>query len=261
MSLRNPLDRFETLAQQLIEGSLGWLLGGRLDPVVLAAELASAVETDQRDGRAPNAYTIRLHPADYAYLRLRWPETAAALVGYVIQVADRLRLRLDDAPQIDLHAGSDIGRHMVQIHAHHRLSVEEDQTQPFQPAGGYNPLAALQQLDAFLIVGGQRHAPLDRPTLTIGRHPENDLVLGDRAVSRRHAQLRWRFGRFVLTDLGSRGGVFVNNLRIDECVLRPGDVIRLGETTLIYGEGETAERAEQPADATATQVQPRSDRA
>ncbi len=56
-------------------------------------------------------------------------------------------------------------------------------------------------------------------------------------MSRRHAQLRWRFGRFVLYDLGSRAGTWVNDQPVDEFVLRAGDVIRIADTTFIYGEG------------------------
>jgi len=55
-------------------------------------------------------------------------------------------------------------------------------------------------------------------------------------VSRSHAQLRLRFGHYVVYDLGSTAGTFVNGQRIEECVLRPGDVISLGGVPVIYGE-------------------------
>jgi pSer/pThr/pTyr-binding forkhead associated (FHA) protein len=61
-------------------------------------------------------------------------------------------------------------------------------------------------------------------------------VIDDARVSRSHAQLRLRFGHYVVYDLGSSGGTFVNGQRIEECVLRPGDVISLGGVPVIYGE-------------------------
>jgi pSer/pThr/pTyr-binding forkhead associated (FHA) protein len=90
----------------------------------------------------------------------------------------------------------------------------------------------------FLIVDGRRHVPLTQPVLTIGRRLDNQIILDDTRVSRVHAQIRQRYGRWVLYDLGSRGGTQVNGEPIVEYVLRPGDVISLAGMTLIYGEDE-----------------------
>jgi pSer/pThr/pTyr-binding forkhead associated (FHA) protein len=96
--------------------------------------------------------------------------------------------------------------------------------------------APLEMLDAYLIVGGRRHVAVDRPVNTIGRSLENDIVLEDPGVSRRHAQIRWRNGRFVLLDLGSRAGTLVNDRPISEHELTSGDIITLGGAQVIYGE-------------------------
>ncbi len=60
-------------------------------------------------------------------------------------------------------------------------------------------------------------------------------MVSDPRVSRRHAQLRWRFGRHVLYDLGSSGGTTVNGRAITEAALEPGDVFSLGGADIIYG--------------------------
>ncbi|NDJ79160.1 MAG: FHA domain-containing protein, partial [Chloroflexi bacterium] len=80
--------------------------------------------------------------------------------------------------------------------------------------------------------------PLDRSVITIGRRHDNTIVLDDSRISRQHAQLRYRQGAFVLYDLGSRGGTFVNGARITEVALRPGDVIALAGVTVVYVEDE-----------------------
>lgn len=68
--------------------------------------------------------------------------------------------------------------------------------------------------------------------ISIGRHHGCDVVLEDPQVSRRHAQLRFRDGRWIVRDLESRNGTFVNGLRVGRCELRPGDEIVFGSTAL-----------------------------
>jgi pSer/pThr/pTyr-binding forkhead associated (FHA) protein len=62
------------------------------------------------------------------------------------------------------------------------------------------------------------------------------LVIDDPRVSRNHAQLRAIKGRFVLFDLNSTGGTFVNGQRTSQTVLYPGDVISLAGVALIFGQ-------------------------
>jgi hypothetical protein len=69
--------------------------------------------------------------------------------------------------------------------------------------------------------------------LVIGRHTSCDVVLGDLPVSRRHARLRFRDGRWILQDLESRNGTCVNGERVGRCELRPGDRIEIGPRRLI----------------------------
>lgn len=79
---------------------------------------------------------------------------------------------------------------------------------------------------------------------TLGRHPENTIQIVDRIVSKEHCRItRGPDGRFVLRDVGSLNGTYVNGARIGEHVLQNGDQIALGNTILQF--------VEQP-DATAT---------
>lgn len=232
------------MAQRWAERSLGRLFGGRLDPVEISADLARAIEEKQREGFAPNEYRVQLHPKDYSYLRSKWPDIAEMLAHYVLQIARELRLELASDPTIELAASPDVGRHFALIDASHKVLLDEE-TDVFQPIREYDPLIALRKLDAFLIINGRRHVPLDSPRITLGRRADCDIVVEGQTVSRRHAQLRWRFGKFIIYDLGSRAGTIVNGERVSEYVLRSGDVIQLADVTLIYGEGLT--ESTQPA--------------
>lgn len=69
--------------------------------------------------------------------------------------------------------------------------------------------------------------------LTLGRDEAADLRLGDKAVSRRHANVRVEGETAVIEDLGSRNGTFVNAERVESPQrLRVGDVIQIGATVL-----------------------------
>lgn len=64
--------------------------------------------------------------------------------------------------------------------------------------------------------------------LLVGRSRASDVVLSDPEVSRRHAQLRFRDGKWILEDLQSRNGTTVNGVRVGRCELRPGDRLVIG---------------------------------
>lgn len=79
-----------------------------------------------------------------------------------------------------------------------------------------------------------RIVPLSGNRLTIGRDQSCDLVLEDSDVSRTHARLDpLPDGRVELRDLGSRNGSYVNGRRVDSCVLKGGEELRLGGTVLM----------------------------
>src|SRR5262245_3619536 len=69
---------------------------------------------------------------------------------------------------------------------------------------------------------------------TIGRDVSNDIVINDAEVSRNHARLTSQSGGFLLEDLASTNGTFVNGQRlIGPKLLNPGDVVGLGETVVL----------------------------
>jgi pSer/pThr/pTyr-binding forkhead associated (FHA) protein len=71
--------------------------------------------------------------------------------------------------------------------------------------------------------------------LHLGRDESNDIVVaGDTKVSRRHAELVLRDGQWLVTDLGSRNGLFVNDRRVERHPLADGDRIRLGGSTFVF---------------------------
>jgi pSer/pThr/pTyr-binding forkhead associated (FHA) protein len=91
-----------------------------------------------------------------------------------------------------------------------------------------------QPEEAFLIVNGVDLFPLKLPVVSIGRRIDNVLVLNDPRVSRSHAELRTFDGRYVLFDLHSSGGTYINGKKIEHSVVYDGDIISLAGVHLIF---------------------------
>jgi len=92
---------------------------------------------------------------------------------------------------------------------------------------------------------------LEGDQLNIGRDSSNEIVINDAEVSRRHARLTFQGGKYVLEDLGSTNGTFVNGQRLaGPRVLKAGEVVSFGEQIVLVFEVTTN-------DPGATMVSPR----
>ncbi|MEW6365623.1 MAG: adenylate/guanylate cyclase domain-containing protein [Acidobacteriota bacterium] len=77
---------------------------------------------------------------------------------------------------------------------------------------------------------------------TIGRDMENDIVILQTTLSRRHARIDVTADRVFVTDLQSRNGTFVNDVKIDQREVRNGDLIRCGSSVMRFTEGQRIEK-------------------
>ena len=92
---------------------------------------------------------------------------------------------------------------------------------------------------------------LEGDQLSIGRDSTNEITINDAEVSRRHARLTFQGGKYVLEDLGSTNGTFVNGQRLaGPRVLKAGEVVSFGEQIVLVFEVTTN-------DPGATMVSPR----
>ena len=78
--------------------------------------------------------------------------------------------------------------------------------------------------------------PLDAQEISIGRDAVNIIAINDAEISRRHARMELRGSAYMIQDLGSTNGTFINGTRISEMqVLNPGDTVSFGEgIVLVY---------------------------
>jgi pSer/pThr/pTyr-binding forkhead associated (FHA) protein len=82
--------------------------------------------------------------------------------------------------------------------------------------------------------GRETSFPLSRDTCTLGRHRNNDIVITDPKVSSFHARIDRTPEGFVLVDLKSRNGSYVNGHRIETALLQTGDEVRMGAAKMEY---------------------------
>lgn len=104
--------------------------------------------------------------------------------------------------------------------------------------------------------GNSFEFPLDKSEVIIGRNPaRSDLVLASKQVSVQHASLKMQNGCYILKDLESTNGIYVNKKRINECLISPGDrfsianfVLQLinsvGDAYVTYHETPISQRAQ-----------------
>lgn len=75
---------------------------------------------------------------------------------------------------------------------------------------------------------------LDNAEVTSGRGPDSDIFLDDVTVSRKHAVFSWEDDRFVIRDVGSLNGTYVNRQRVEEAALQDHDEVQIGKFRLVF---------------------------
>lgn len=243
--LQAKLTQLEARLQSLIEGSaarLAPLRGGQDElPGRLVAAMKDGIQTgEDGDLWAPNLFTLTVHP-DYAQQLRENQHVLEDLARTIQQTGLEAGLNFHSEPYLKIAVDPALPPWQIYIQA--RVSdhqVDDTSTLVFESGaeGGYVPE------NAFLIVEGKQIFPLSKAVVNIGRRPDNHLVIEDLRVSRVHAQLRVIKGRFVLFDLDSTGGTFVNGERVKRCTLYPGDVISLSGVNLVFGQDASARSGE-----------------
>lgn len=228
------LAQIEKIAERLVEGSLSRLFALGLSPQEVEARLVRAMEDNAEGNMAPDRYRVFLHPETLETLLGTKPDLELILANLILYQVAETGLDLYRSPVVELIPREDFKPESVSVET--TISgLSSEQTQVLDITKMRERMTPPPDGSIYLIVDGGRHVSLTRPVYTLGRKLDCDIVLSDPCVSRRHAQLRWRFGRYVLYDLGSSKGTVVNGEPITEVVLEPGDVLTLGGVDIIYG--------------------------
>ena len=237
MKLR--LEQLEAKLQKLVEDQLAGILPGLRQEDRIIQHLATAVRENivqQKDDAAvaPNVFTLIV--ATESSPMWKESQTIDALKNIIVTAARDVGLKFTGQPTITISTDDSYSVEEVRVLASHKLEpMAETQGMQNTPVEETNDENTIPE-NAFLIIEGVKVHALAESVVNIGRRLENQLVIDDPRVSRNHAQLRAIKGRFVLFDLNSTGGTFVNGQRTSQTVLYPGDVISLAGVALIFGQ-------------------------
>ena len=221
---------FERRLGGLVEGFFATTFRSGLQPVELAKRMMREMDASKTVGVkevwAPNRYVFTLSESDAQ----RFEQAEQALVGELKQVVREAAAErgwgLVGPPEVEFEVDADLGKGRFACEA---SFVEGEEELAPQPAVG--------ERGSLVRLADGVSTALAKPSVTIGRLPECDVVVDDAGVSRQHARIRRTEGGFVLTDLGSTNGTMVNGEPIQEHVLEHGDRITIGETELEFRSG------------------------
>ena len=233
------LDQLEIKLQSLVEDQLAGVLPGLRVEDRMIQRLASALRQNiiqQKDESAvaPDVFTL-IVAADSSSI-WKEPSTLDILKNIITKAGKDTGLKFASQPTITITTDDSYAPGEISIVASHKLEPVADTQGMPNTSNDRSEVSENIPENAFLIIEGVKVHPLNETVVNIGRRLENNLVIDDPRVSRNHAQLRAIKGRFVLFDLNSTGGTFVNGQRTSQTVLYPGDVISLAGVALIFGQ-------------------------
>jgi len=235
--IEEQLLKLESRLQTLIEGSSARLFPTYHLQYELIHRIVAAIQ-DSTQGELsettipPNQFTIRVHPSQAIHLSTN-PHLMNTLSEYLVDAGITTGFFFLSTPTIKILEDQNLQNNDIFVSAQHSLN-DLVETNEFQVGEDLEPIYIPQ--NAYLIIDGTEIFQLEKKIINIGRREDNNLVIDDRRVSRRHAQLRVINGRYVIFDLASTGGTWVNGRRIQKSALRPGDVISLAGLPLVYSQ-------------------------
>lgn len=101
---------------------------------------------------------------------------------------------------------------------------------------------------AYLVNSEGDYVPISAFPFVIGRGNECDMVLNGKGISRKHVEIVFQSGRFVVNDLDSLNGLKVNGYKVARVILEEGDSIKLGELNLVFTTSRKGQGAEALSD-------------
>lgn len=233
----HPLDKIESSLRRLLEDSVGFLPWNNPDQQLIH-HLVRAVHnnlTRSQDNQwiAPSDYIIFINPNSTT----AWQANADGLKELARSLEESVRqagIQFIEPPV--LHVSLDDSLVDNELHVEVSPSSQNSGFTTATPTLLSSTAEPELPPGACLITPDEIVFHLQQPVINIGRRSDNHLIIDDPRISRTHAQLRASHGKYMILDLNSTGGTYVNGERVTRLVLQPGDVISLSGIPLIYNQ-------------------------
>lgn len=222
---------------------------GKIKPTRIVREMIREMKRQKRQGitrtYVPNHYVVYLSPVEKKFVLSFIPDLESELKDFITQYAEEreyifpgeLKVLIESDEellpgQFEVEALFATGRDYV-VPAEERTVELSEKTILFKrQTTGKSEKAFLEPVRG--PIPGKDIVPLINFPLLIGRSETCDLVVRDPGISRRHAILDCRKGKYVLTDLNSTNGTYVNGTRVQRHELQDGDQIKMGDSVFIF---------------------------
>jgi hypothetical protein len=251
----SALQNFEDFVERMLEGSITRLFRSPIQPVEIERRLVRVMETHQTISAGavyvPNRYRVQINPADYKAIeaqRALWERTIGE---FIVDLCQERGYTLVGRPMVTITANAETPRRAILVNASLNdaateglADLEEGPIQPTAampivrpnaPAPGRPAPTAAPRVQLHIVNGSMAGTQVTfaQPLIALGRELDNDVVIEDSRVSRHHAQLLFQHGSYVLRDMGSTNGTFVNGQPIEAMMLAAGDRLSLGGLEIV----------------------------
>jgi hypothetical protein len=242
--MNKKLDKIESQLRALFEEQLLSIFTNSSHQTNLLDDLLEVMEENLKEdceGKlyAPDQFILEVPPEDFSDW-LNHQELLNEIASVLRETGLEQGFIFRQPPEIRIHNNSDVSIKEWNITASFTAPKPDLPETAVMAQNEHQERHSLPE-KAFFIIGGKKDFPLENYVINIGRHSDNDLILDDLHVSRHHAQLRCINHRFVIFDVGSSGGLYLNGKKISQATLQTGDVVRMGVTNLIYIQDSTGE--------------------
>lgn len=216
------LDRFERAFEEIVEGSVGRAFRLRVQPAEIGRRLERAMlesrATSVGATLAANSYDVRLH-ADDATEYAEWQDALCReLEAWLAELAYTRGIKLVGPVRVSIGSDGQVRRRAVRVTARFEASPPPI-PEPTPRAPGPIRLTPIESGGAAFLVTKR---------VLIGRAKENDVVIAEPTVSRRHAEIEPGESQWLVIDKGSTNGTWVNGSPVSRAPLQSGDVLAFG---------------------------------
>ncbi|MHB8156750.1 MAG: FhaA domain-containing protein [Desulfocucumaceae bacterium] len=239
--------------EKYIEGFFRDKFRGRVQPLDIAKKLAREMRDRKRVSvnlvYAPNDYDVYLNPEDLASILYLAEALSEELQEYLRQKAEEKDFTMVADPRVNFFEDNGLKPGQIRVSGKfgntsgstsESRDSEAEEGNTFEDTLNFrrvsidtSPMPVIKQKSYCFLevvegpVAGKIFRLTDFPSV-VGRRDSCDIIIQDESVSRRHARLEPQEGSWLVTDLDSTNGTFVNGERMKTKLLAPGDTVKFG---------------------------------